>query len=54
MKAFKPGLQNERETLSNLTNCIADIKNMMDSVQLKMNCDKTECIYLGSKQQLKK
>ena len=54
MKAFKPGLQNEKETLSALTNCMADIKNMMDSVQLKMNCDKTEFIYFGSKQQLKK
>ena len=32
MKAFKPGLQNENETLSDLTNCMADIRNMMDSV----------------------
>ena len=54
MKAFKPGLQNEKETLSDLTNCMADTKNMMDSVWLKMNCNKTEFIYFGSKQQLKK
>ena len=32
MKAFKPGLQNEKETLLELANCMADIKNMMDSV----------------------
>ena len=54
MKAFKPGLQNENETLSDLTNCMADIKNMMDSVGLKMNCDKTEFINFRSEQQLKK
>ena len=54
MKAFKPGLQNEKETLSDLTNCMADIKNIMDSVRLKMNYDKTEFIYFRSKQQLKK
>ena len=54
MKAFKPALQNEKETLSDLNNCMANIKNMMDSVQLKMNCDKTEFIYFGNKQQLKK
>ena len=32
MKAFKPGLQNEKETLLDLTNCMANIKNMMYSV----------------------
>ena len=26
MKVFKPGLQNDKETLSDLTNCMADIK----------------------------
>ena len=32
IKAFKSGMQNEKETLSDLTKCMADIRNMMDSV----------------------
>ena len=44
----------EAETNITLENCMLKIKSWMDSMRLKMNPNKTEFIYFGSKQQLKK
>ena len=44
----------EAETNITLEDCMLKIKSWMDSMRLKMNPNKTEFIYFGSKQQLKK
>ena len=42
------------ERLLRFIECISEIENWMTSNQLKMNSDKTDFIWLGSKQQLAK
>ena len=44
----------ETETTQTLEECMLKIKSWMDSMHLKMNPNKTEFIYFGSKLQLKK
>ena len=46
--------KDEAETNRTLENCMLNIKSWMDSMHLKMNPNKTEFIYFGSKPQLKK
>ena len=46
--------KDEAETNRTLENCMLNIKSWMDSMRLKMNPNKTEFIYFGSKPQLKK
>ena len=44
----------EAETNQTIEECMLNIKSWMDSMCLKMNSNKTEFIYFGSKPQLKK
>ena len=44
----------EKQTIDRLQEAMSDTKNWMDSVQLKLNSDKTEFIYFGTTHQLKK
>ena len=44
----------ETETIQTLESCMLKIKSWMDSMHLKMNPNKTEFIYFGSRPQLKK
>ena len=44
----------EMNTIVRLEDTLADTKEWMDAVKLKMNLDKTEFIYFGHKQQLNK
>ena len=44
----------ETETIQTLEGCMLNIKSWMDSMCLKMNPNKMEFIYFGSKPQLKK
>ena len=44
----------EMNTIVRLEDTLADTKDWMDAVKLKMNPDKTEFIYFGHKQQLNK
>ena len=46
--------KDEAETNHILEKCMLNIKSWMDSMCLKMNPNKTEFIYFGSKPQLKK
>ena len=47
----QPELGKQRKKLENTLN---NIKEWMDSMRLKLNCDKTEYIQFGSRQQIKK
>ena len=53
---FKPDSDGnaEKQTIDRLQGAMSDTKNWMDSVQLKLNLDKTEFMYFGTTQQLKK
>ena len=54
-KDFNPNIQNaETQTLNTLQNCLTEINNWMGENRLKMNGDKTEIVYFGSKHQLEK
>ena len=54
-KSFKADSNtDETETIQTLEGCMLNIKSWMDSMHLKMNPNKTEFIYFGSKPQLKK
>ena len=54
-KSFKAGSStDETETIRTLEGCMLNIKSWMDSMRLKMNPNKTEFIYFGSKPQLRK
>lgn len=53
-KSFIPSPENELDALSQLRDCLTDIKNWMDSCRLQMNCSKTEFIKFGHKKQLTK
>ena len=47
-------IQQENTTKDKIEACMLNIKHWMDTVHLKMNPSKTESIYFGDKQQLKK
>ena len=53
---FKPNSDGsaEKQTINRLQGAMSDTKNWMDSVQLKLNSDKTEFIYFGTTHQLNK
>ena len=52
---FKAGnIQQENATREKIEACMLNIKHWMDTVHLKMNPSKTEFIYFGGKQQLRK
>ena len=53
---FKPNSDGnaEKQTIDRLQGAMSDTKNWMDSVQLKLNSDKTEFMYFGTTHQLKK
>ena len=53
---FKPDSDGnaEKQTIDRLQGAMSHTKNWMDSVQLKLNLDKTEFMYFGTTQQLKK
>ena len=54
-KSFKAdSTAEETKTIQTLEDCMLNIKSWMDSMHLKMNPNKTEFIYFGSKPQLKK
>ena len=51
--SFKPSVENSRETcITNLQNCIDEIRSWMRVNLLKLNDSKTEFIILGTQQQL--
>ena len=53
--AFRSG--NDLEKIAAITvmeSCIADISQWMHSDKLKLNSDKTECLLIGTRQQLQK
>ena len=52
---FKAGnIQQENATKEKIEACMLNIKHWMDTVRLKMNPSKTEFIYFGGRQQLRK
>ena len=52
---FKAGnIQQENTTKEKIEACMLNIKHWMDTVRLKMNPSKTEFIYFGGRQQLRK
>ena len=52
---FKAGnIQQENATKEKIEACMLNIKHWMDTVHLKMNPSKTEFIYFGGRQQLRK
>ena len=56
-KPFKPGNTNcntESDNIAIIEDSMLDVKRWMDEVRLKLNESKTEFIYFGSRQQLKK
>ena len=53
-KQFKSGTGQEQDTIATLESSLKDIKAWMDAVRLRLNESKTEFIYFGSEQQLKK
>ena len=53
-KQFKSGSGQEQDTIAILESSLKDIKAWMDAVRLRLNESKTEFIYFGSGQQLKK
>ena len=44
----------EKSCITNLENCLVEIKTWMDMNRLRMNSDKTEFILFGSQKQLQK
>ena len=53
-KSYKPKLNNEHETNSELSSCLGNIKYWMSSMRLKMNAEKTEYIQFSSQQLAKR
>ena len=53
-KQFKSGIGQEQDTIATLESSLKDIKVWMDAVRLRLNKSKTEFIYFGSRQWLKK
>ena len=52
---FKAGnIEQEKATKDEIEACMLNIKHWMDTVRLKMNPSKTEFIYFGGRQQLRK
>lgn len=53
--AFRPGNDlEETAALTAMESCIADISQWMHKDKLKLNSDKTECLLIGTRQQLQK
>ena len=53
--AFRPGnVLEEIAAITTMESCIADISQWMHSDKLKLNSDKTECLLIGTRQQLQK
>ena len=53
--AFRPGNDSEETAaLTAMESCIADISQWMHTNKLKLNSDKTECLLIGTRQQLQK
>ena len=44
--------RDQRDTAARFSSCVAEIKSWMDSNRLKLNSDKTETMWLGSRQKL--
>ena len=53
-KQFRPGAEQEQDTIAILESSLKNIKAWMDAVRLRLNESKTEFIYFSSGQQLKK
>ena len=53
-KQFKSGSGQEQDTIAILESSFKDIKAWVDAVRLRLNKSKTEFIYFGSRQQLRK
>ena len=52
---FRPGNDmEETAALTAMESCIADISEWMHTDKLKLNSDKTECLLIGTRQQLQK
>ena len=45
---------NAEEAVSKLTNALVDIKKWMDGSRLKLNAEKTQLVWVGTRQQLEK
>ena len=53
--AFRSGNDlEETAAITAMESCIADISKWMHSDKLKLNSDKTECLLIGTRQQLQK
>ena len=53
--AFRSGNDlEETAAITAMESCIADISQWMHSDKLKLNSDKTECLLIGTRQQLQK
>ena len=53
--AFSPDVQGENEAALNaMRDCIHDLRNWMIEDQLRLNDDKTELMFIGTRQQLQK
>ena len=53
--AFTPGNDSEETAvLTAMESCVADISQWMYTNKLKLNSDKTECVLIGTRQQLQK
>ncbi len=53
--AFSPNsIESQQEAITQMENCLADVKSWMLSYKLKMNDGKTEFLIIGSRQQLAK
>jgi hypothetical protein len=52
--SFVPDISEEQLTINSLKGCIDCVQTWMDANRLKMNPSKTEFIYFGTSQQLKK
>ena len=51
---FSPNQVRLNEAVTHMESCLQDVKSWMISNKLKMNDSKTECILIGSYQQLAK
>ena len=51
---FSPNQDSLNEAVTHMESCLQDVKSWMISNKLKMNDSKTECIVIGSNQQLAK
>ena len=53
--SYHPGNQeNEQDMINRFDRCISDVRSWMLTHYLKINDSKTECMFLGTKQQLQK